>query len=97
MLSAAVAEAEAGGLRLLNYRDFPETAIETVLGWTGRGTSAGDRARLAEAATFDAKTPVLPFQAQPASNQTLSAAARAAVLRFAQPAFVTLERLRADR
>jgi hypothetical protein len=95
MLDAAARLTRDGRLELISYAELPGAAIARVLEWTGRQGCADDRARLADLAAFDAKTPGMPFTTDPA--RTPSAAARAACASFADAPFADLERLRLTR
>jgi hypothetical protein len=84
-----------GGL-LVNYRQLPEAVWTAMLPHFGVACSAGERAMMAAAARYDAKTPGIEFAADSAAKQEgASAATRHAADRWLGDLYRRLETLRA--
>jgi hypothetical protein len=97
LLTAAAELARDGRLDLMSYAQCPDAAIDRVLAWTGRQANEIDRRRLLELASFDAKTPNVPFAASRDPLRQPSGVARAAAAAFADAPFATLDQLNRAR
>jgi hypothetical protein len=92
---AALRAMELGGGRLVCYSQLPGAVPSAVVEHLGIALEDGDRERQLAVAEFAAKTPGLFFEADSAGKQAAATpAVRAAVERYAAPAFAALERRR---
>jgi hypothetical protein len=87
---------DGGGL-LVNYRELPEALFTAILPHFGVTCSEADRAAMAEAARFDAKTPGVAFAADSEAKQRkASETIRAATARWLDDPYRRLEVLRTE-
>lgn len=93
--AAAVAEAAAGTVSLMNYADLPGQALAQVLEWCRPENIREARERLLHVAGFDAKTPSLTFE--PRQRVPLSARSRELVREWVSEHYTTLEKIRQSR
>lgn len=94
--AVALPQAEAGNVRVLNYRQLPQAAWMQAATHFGIDCTAADRDAMAQAARFDAKAPGLAFTSDVAGKQhAASAAVRAAAAREVGELYRRLEVLRA--
>jgi len=85
---------EHAGL-LVNYSELP-AAVDTILDHCGVACTSADRARMADKAAFDAKTPSLYYSPDAAAKrQAASAAAQAAAASWLADVYRDLEAARA--
>jgi hypothetical protein len=91
--SAAVANAGAGEITLMNYSEFPARAAAQVLEWCQPPDDAEARARLHNVAQFDAKTPSLTYDPV-ASPPPLTTRAHDIVARLVATHYAQLEAIR---
>ena len=81
---------------LVNYRQLPEAVWTAILPHFGVACSADDRAVMAAAARYDAKTPGIEFAADSTTKQQgASEATRQAAERWLGDLYRRLEALRA--
>jgi hypothetical protein len=86
----------AGGGLLVNYRQLPDALFTAILPHFGVECGAADRAAMAEAARFDAKTPSFEFEPDSGAKQRVATpVARAAAERWLGELYRRLEALRA--
>jgi len=91
---AAAAEAvEAGRLTPVNYVELPQRGFSMVLDWCTPEDPDGALAQLHHVASFDSKTPSLPYDAASASAPVTPAVIEAAS-RFVEPYYQRLEAVR---
>jgi hypothetical protein len=77
----------------LDYRELPGAFFDRILDWFGIPCSAAERATMEEASRRDAKNPTRTFADDTAAKaQAITPDLRAAVDRFAQPAYEELLR-----
>jgi hypothetical protein len=93
--AAGLAHAAAGRVRLMNYAQLPDAASLQLLEWCGLTGRQELGERLRQVAHFDAKTPCLPFLANPSPRRASSRALDAAV-RLVDVSYVHLESMRRD-
>jgi hypothetical protein len=85
---------DGGGL-LVNYRELPQALFTAILPHFGVACGEADRAAMAEAARFDAKTPGMAFAADSEAKQhKASETVRAAAARWLDDPYRQLEALR---
>ena len=83
----ALAHRDDGAL-FLDYRELPGAVHDRILDWFGLECSAAERAAMQAASRRDAKSPTRPFADDTAAKaQAVTPALRAAVDRWARPAY----------
>jgi hypothetical protein len=93
----AVAHYASGGGLLVNYRQLPDALFTAILPYFGVPCGEADRAAMAEAARYDAKTPTFEFEPDSgAKQQAATPTARAAADRWLGDLYRRLEVLRAE-
>ena len=93
-----VTHAREGGGRLINYRELPAATWTSILPHFGIAVSARERAVMAKAARFDAKTPGMPFTPDAEDKQaTATPAVRAAAQERLGDLYAHLEALNHPR
>jgi hypothetical protein len=86
---------DGGGL-LVNYRQLPDALFTAIMPHFGVECGEADRAAMAEAARFDAKTPGMAFAADSEAKQLKATETiRAAAARWLDDPYHRLEVLRA--
>jgi hypothetical protein len=92
-----LAHVREGGGSLINYRDLPAATWTSILPHFGVPVSARDRAAMAKAARFDAKTPGIPFTPDADDKQaSATRAVRAAAQEHLSNLYGRLEALRCE-
>lgn len=92
-----LAQARTGGNLLVNYRDLPAATWTAILPHFGVSVSARDRAAMANAARFDAKTPGIQFAPDVDDKQaSATPALRAAAREHLGGIYARLEALRCE-
>lgn len=90
-----LAHAREGGGLLINYRDLPTATWTSILPHFGAPVSAPDRAAMAKATRFDAKTPGIKFTPDADDKQaSATPAVRAAAQEHLNGIYAQLEALR---
>ena len=84
-----------GGALLVNYRELPEAVEKSILPHFGVASDEADRATMAAAARYDAKTPGFEFAPDSEQKQrAATAATRAAAAERLGDIYSRLEALR---
>jgi hypothetical protein len=92
-----LAHAREGGGLLINYRDLPAATWTAILPHFGVPVSARDRAAMAKAARFDAKTPGIEFTPDADDKQaSATPALRAAAQEHLGGIYASLDSLRCE-
>ncbi len=91
---AALTEAAAGRVKLMNYAELPEAAVRHLLAWCALRETEGIRADLDRVASLDAKTPSLPFDT---TSRATTPAALEAAERLLRTPYIRLESLRLEQ
>jgi hypothetical protein len=92
---AALRHFPAGGGLLVNYDELPDAVWTAILPHFGVECTAADIAAMREAAKYDAKTPLLPFESdRSAKKRDATAAACEAAATWLDPLYRELEALR---
>jgi hypothetical protein len=95
---AALAQAQRGSGRLINYRQLPGSVWPVLMKFWGVEFSPDESRRMLDAARLNAKNPVLPFEADSqAKRQGAPEAIRAISRQWLEEVYGKLEGLRMER
>ncbi|HEX8852620.1 MAG TPA: sulfotransferase [Pyrinomonadaceae bacterium] len=92
MCRAALTDCEDASMLLVNYRELPGAVCTRLTAWLGAHYTDAERERMACAAQFDAKNPVLPFADDTeAKRREAGEAVRRAADAWVRPFYEALE------